>query len=236
MRSSLRSLSGLTAAERFREEDPFTDLWTTISDNRIIGTRSRFEVDLNRPPTKAVYRTPEDCWGLPVWKEDLPMHEVEHSMVAYDAFYAGVEALLIRLLTRHERVVIYDIHSYNHQRKGPGILDDPELNPEVNLGTAHMHHDAWAAIVEALAQALRHGPDGRMHDVRENVKFKGGFFSQWLHQRFGARVCPVAIEFKKVFMNEWTGAPDPYAVADIAKRLAASVPRVLEHLNSPAHA
>ena len=30
--------------------------------------RSRFEVDLNRPREEAVYRVPEDCWGLDVWR------------------------------------------------------------------------------------------------------------------------------------------------------------------------
>ena len=43
--------------------------------NRIIVNRSRFEVDINRPRDKAVYITPEDAWGLHIWKNipDLPL-------------------------------------------------------------------------------------------------------------------------------------------------------------------
>src|SRR5689334_21156460 len=80
MRSSLQALCALDAAQRLREEDPFTDRWTRISDNRIVGLRSRFEVDLNRPREKAVYRVPADCWGLQAWKKELPSSEVELSL------------------------------------------------------------------------------------------------------------------------------------------------------------
>lgn len=51
----------LDDAERLREEDPFTADLTAVAETRIVGYRSRFEVDLNRPPEKAVYRTPDDA-------------------------------------------------------------------------------------------------------------------------------------------------------------------------------
>jgi hypothetical protein len=40
---------------RLREEEPHTGDWTAIAPTRIIGLRSRFEVDLNRPPETAIY-------------------------------------------------------------------------------------------------------------------------------------------------------------------------------------
>jgi N-formylglutamate amidohydrolase len=49
---------------RLREEDPFTDTWAEIAPSRVVALRSRFEVDFNRPREKAVYRRPEDAWGL----------------------------------------------------------------------------------------------------------------------------------------------------------------------------
>src|SRR5690606_35417851 len=47
--------------ERLREEDPFTEHLATVAPTRIVGLRSRFEVDLDRPPEHAVYRTPEEA-------------------------------------------------------------------------------------------------------------------------------------------------------------------------------
>ena len=70
---------------RLREEDPYTGHWTLVAPTRVIGTRSRFEVDLNRPRDKAVYRTPEDAWGLTVWKDDPPEDCFSESLAEYSA-------------------------------------------------------------------------------------------------------------------------------------------------------
>lgn len=236
MRASMEECCVLDRSQRLREEDPFTDRWTDISENRIVGLRSRFEVDLNRPRDKAVYRVPSDCWGLEVWREGLPEEEVQRSLATYDEFYADVGEMVERMLERHPHVTVYDLHSYNHQRQGPGLEDDPQGAPEINLGTANVPLDHWAPVLEVLTTALRIGPDGRSYDVRANVKFKGGHFSKWLNDRFGPRVCPVAIEFKKVFMNEWTGEPDEVAMARIRALLAASVVPVLRAVNELQHA
>jgi N-formylglutamate amidohydrolase len=45
--------------EQLREEDPVTGEWTQIAKTQIVGLRSRFEVDLNRPRDKSVYIKPE---------------------------------------------------------------------------------------------------------------------------------------------------------------------------------
>jgi hypothetical protein len=37
----------------------------------MITHRSRFEVDLNRPRREAVYRIPEDAWGLDIWRDEV---------------------------------------------------------------------------------------------------------------------------------------------------------------------
>lgn len=236
MRPSLKALCWLDEAQRLREEDPFTDRWTTISDNSIVGLRSRFEVDLNRSREKAVYRVPDDCWGLDVWGGELPRIEVERSLVTYDSFFEATAALIERMLSRHARVVVYDLHSYNYQRQGAGIVDDPAGAPEINLGTANVDHETWNEVLDVLHASLSKGPDGRSYDVRENVKFKGGYFSYWLNERFGPRVCPVAIEFKKVFMNEWTGEPDDDSIERLHALLTASVAPVMRATNALQHA
>lgn len=44
----------LSATERLREEDPHTGEWSRIALVRLIGRRSRFEVDLNRLRERAI--------------------------------------------------------------------------------------------------------------------------------------------------------------------------------------
>jgi len=44
--------------------------------------------------------------------------------------------------------------------------------------------------------------------VRFDVKFTGGHQCRWLKSRYGDRCCAIATEFKKVYIDEWTGEPD----------------------------
>ncbi len=136
VRQGLDAYFSLTAQERLREEDPFTGEWTEIAPSRIVAARSRFEVDLNRPREKAIYRTPGDAWGLHVWNETLPDDVVATSLAAYDAFYAMTRTLLSSLVERFGTVFVFDLHSYNHRREGPECAAaDAAGHPDVNIGT-----------------------------------------------------------------------------------------------------
>ena len=56
LREDVAALMALSDSDRLRKEDPFTGGWTSIAPTRVIAQRSRFEIDLNRPRDKAVYR------------------------------------------------------------------------------------------------------------------------------------------------------------------------------------
>ncbi|MCA9259715.1 MAG: N-formylglutamate amidohydrolase [Planctomycetales bacterium] len=225
----------LDSQQRLREEDPCTARWATVAPTQVVGCRSRFEFDLNRPREKAVYLTPDDAWGLQVWKETLPQETFAESLSLYDRFYEEVGTLFDRLLVENRRLVVCDIHSYNHRRGGPQAApDDPALNPEVNLGTGTMDRSRWTPVVDAFLGTMACGEwQGRTLDVRENVKFRGGHFADWLHRRYPESVCVLSIEFKKIYMDEWTGDVDEHAVEALGAALnaaAASAVNALELL------
>ena len=233
VRAEVAELLALDVLHRRREEDPHTAFWTEIAPTRILGRRSRFEVDLNRPREKSVYLTPDDAWGLHVWKSSPPPDDlVERSRAIHDGFYAEVREVLQSLVARHGRVVVYDIHSYNHRRGGPdGPLADPTGNPEVNVGTGTMDRRRWGPVVDRFLHDLGSFDfQGRRLDVRENVKFFGGYFPRWIHENFPTSVCAIAIEFKKFFMDEWTGRTDQAMLEEIKRALEATTGGVLEEL------
>ena len=232
VRSEVGDLLALNPSERLREEDPFTGLWTSVAGNRIVAQRSRFEVDLNRPREKAVYVQPEDAWGLNVWKSPPPQELIQRSLDAYDAFYAEARRICSALAGRHGRFVVLDFHSYNHRRAGATAdPEDPVANPEVNVGTGTMVRERWAPIVNRFIRELREAPVlGRQLDVRENVRFRGGNWPRWIHETFPQSGCALAIEFKKTFMDEWTGEEDSTALEDIHAALYSTVPGILEEL------
>jgi len=234
LRPEIRQLIRLPDAERLREEDPFTGAWTTIAPTRVVVHRSRFEVDMNRPREGAVYRTPEECWGLDVWHEPPSADVLERSYTEHDAFYAHLRELFDRIEREHGRFVVYDLHSYNHRRAGPGEPpDDPAANPEINLGTGSMDRERWGAVVEAFLGTMRaQRIGGRAPDVRENVRFKGGWLSTWVHRTYPDTGVALAIEVKKTFMDEWTGVPDEARLDEVRRALAATVPAVRQALGT----
>lgn len=217
----------LPASERLREEDPYTARLTDVAPTRIVGLRSRFEIDLNRPPEKALYRTPDDAWGLEVWRDGVPDAVVARSTAIYDAFYRAVGDLLDEKVREYGSVVVYDLHSYNHRRDGSdGPAADPEANPEVNIGTGTLDRDRWGDLVDGFISDLRDGAAEaglRDLDVRENVKFQGGHFSRWIHDRYGSDACVIAVEFKKTFMDEWTGELDETHFSRLRQALESTV-------------
>ncbi|QDU62725.1 N-formylglutamate amidohydrolase [Planctomycetes bacterium Pan216] len=218
--------------DRLREEDPFTDQWTLIAPSRINVFKSRFEFDLNRPRERCIYLTPDDAWGLRVWNRRPSAEVIEGTLALYDAFYVDLEQLLGTLLSKHRRVVVYDLHTYNHRRLGPGrAVADPRQNPDVNLGTGTMDRGRWSRVVDRFLSRMSDvGIEGRRLDVRENVKFRGGHFPRWIHDTFPDSVCVLSIEFKKFFMDEWTGQPDNEALDAITQALGATTEAVLEEL------
>jgi N-formylglutamate amidohydrolase len=233
VREEVASRLALNAEERLREEDPHTDFLIQWAPTRIVGLRSRYEIDLNRPRELAVYRTPEEAWGVNVWTAPLPSEVVERSLGSYDLFYGTVEATLRELVKVHERVIVLDVHTYNHRRdRAAGTCADPQTNPEVNIGTGSMDRQYWAPVVDGLIAQLR-GYDywGRRLDVRENIKFKGGNFCRWIHKTFPRQVCAAAIEFKKFFMDEWTGEVDREQLAELRSALESTAPGLIQILS-----
>ena len=217
---------------RLREEDPHTGVWTSVAPTRIVGLRSRFEVDLNRPREAAVYLNPDDAWGMKVWKTRPTAQVIERSLALYDRFYRDVGSVLDELTGRFGRVVVFDLHSYNFRRLGPDApLADPRHNPEVNVGTRTMDRQRWAPIVDRFMEALRDFDYlGRRLDVRENAKFLGGHFAGWIHETYPKSACAISVEFKKFFMDEWSGAAHPTQMDAIGRVLRWAADCVLEEL------
>jgi N-formylglutamate deformylase len=233
IRPALRRHLALPAEERLREEDPLTGLLADTGDSQLRVRTSRFEVDLNRPREKAFPRRPEDTWGLQVWRE-LPLeHEIEASLNLHDRFYRMIEQVVARQIERYGMVVVIDIHSYNHRRDGAGQAPaDPTDNPDIDVGLTELDKHRFRPLTDALMHRLAEVPvrDAKP-DVRANVRYPdGGYFPKWLHARFGADVCAITLEYKKMFMDEWSSTADIVALHALRAGLLHALDGVREHV------
>ena len=230
LRPVLNAYMALREDERLREEDPYTGKLAALFPNHIVARYSRFETDLNRSRDKAIYLKPEDAWGLQVWRQALPDEEVETSLANYDAFYTATAEYLQKIIDRWGYVIVYDLHSYTHRRGGPQSEPaDPEKNPEINLGLGNMDQERWRTVIDTFTQSYKASfPQQEEPDIRENVKFEGGHFMHWIHERFGSKACVLSIEFKKTFMDEWTHELDQERFTLMGKALQNTVKPVLD--------
>ena len=212
LRPDVAAAMCLPEADRLREEDPFTGQAVKGVPTHIIAHRSRFEFDLNRPAETAVYTTPEQSWGLQVWRSEPDRALVADSLAIHAAYYRMLGDLLDGIVEKEGRFVLIDAHSYNHRRDGPDAQATPQADaPDINIGTFSMPRSDWAFLLDPLMDEMRRFDfNGRNLDVRENVAFQGkGEQTRFVHDRYPGRGCAIALEFKKFFMDEWTGEPDP---------------------------
>jgi N-formylglutamate deformylase len=219
---------------RLLEEDLYTAEWASIGDSSVVVHRSRFELDLNRPREQAVYLKPGDAWGLQVWRHPLPARVIEESRALHDRFYQELYELLERVQRDWGRFVVLDLHSYNHRRDGPGQPPaDPAENPDVNVGTGSLDRRRWSRLVDRFIDDLRaHEIGDRPLDVRENVRFEGAYLVRWVNSTFAGAACALAIEVKKVFMDEYMGVIDPVSWKKIHRALEAAAAGSRQELRS----
>ncbi len=220
---------------RLTEEDPFTEFFIRDVPNRVVFHRSRFEIDLNRERDGAFYMRPDQAWGLNIWREAPTAGLVDRSLAVHDAYYAMLGQMLAGIGAEFGSFVLLDIHSYNHRRAGANAEPTAEADaPVINIGTSSMDRERWADVVEPFMESLRSTPfRGASLDVRENIAFQGkGEQTRFVHENFPLSGCAIAVEFKKVFMDEWTGEPDRDVLQVLRGAVRQSLPVLLAGLRA----
>ena len=237
VRPELASLMALDETGRLREEDPFTEFTIRDVPNRIVFHRSRFEIDLNRDRAGAVYLRPEQAWGLNVWRAMPGDDLIQRSLAVHDSYYAMLAHLLSDIEAEFGTFVLLDMHSYNHRRGGADGAPTADVDaPVINIGTSSMDRARWADVLDPFIESLRSFEfRGTGLDVRENVAFQGkGEQTRFVHENFPLSGCAIAVEFKKVFMDEWTGEPDREALMLFRRAIRESLPVLLSALKAHA--
>jgi uncharacterized protein (TIGR02421 family) len=206
-RASLEELCLLDESERYFEEDPFTGEFIQSLPITLIGGDSRYEYDLNRDESKCIY---DIAWGEKVWENELPKNEIAISLQKHRNFYRVVHALIEKLESDFGASVIYDMHSYNHQRHDTTYL--------FNIGIENIDIKRYNSEISHWKRELLKIKVKRVKtEVSVNHIFYGrGYLLKYVKDNFNNSLV-LATEVKKVYMDEATGTAYPQIIQALSK-------------------
>ena len=228
VRPGLGKYLGVSRIERLREEDPYMERFAEDFPLRLIARDSRFEYDLNREIGKAIYPVNGLKWGLQVWRQPLPESEIGITLAKYREFHALLDLMIKWLLESHRHVILFDLHSYCYRREVDRAWWEDDL-PEINLGTRSVNRSYFSAPVDLFLNTVSGiRMDGHLLRVGENQAFPGGYLTRKYAGTHNRQVLILAIEYKKVFMDERTGELYPEKLELLRKNLVVARDRVLQ--------
>lgn len=216
-----------TEEERLGEEDPRTDEFCYYFPNHIVAHDSRFAYDLNRCLEGCIYRN-DKSFGVPRWKEDLTIDEINLLKIRHINFYKKLEDILGDMTSTNSFGIVLDFHSYNTKIRNK--------NPDINIGTGCINiSTGWADKIHkdrinGFANSLGGMVIGdRKLSVAQNEIFKGGYLNQFISNNYPG-ILVFSIEFaKKLFMSEETGEFNEERFASLKQQFQE---RVMEYLES----
>jgi N-formylglutamate deformylase len=230
IRDELRDAVAVTPADQYREEDPGTEKFIKDFPIQIIALDSRFEYDLNRSSDRAVYLTPDMAWGLTVWNRPLTKEEINISLAKHQEFHQLMDIVTDFLVQQNNHAYIFDVHSYCYQREEQ-LRWYVDRKPVINLGTEAINQNIYGESIKNFRNHLSQiSVDERLISVAENDVFKGGYLARRLCARNHDRLAVLAIEFKKIFMDEWAGEFYPAIFDDLVVKFSLAVAKLIEEL------
>lgn len=205
-----------TEYDRWYEEDPCTKQMVQSHPIVISGSDSRFEYDLNRPEETAIFDT---AWGKQLWKKPLTDDEKLRSLLKHANFYKVVHALITKIESIHNKVIVFDMHSYNWKRWERAV-------PTWNLGTSNIDNKRFGTIVNSWSAKL--STIKLPHDLPQtsliNDTFQGnGYFLKFITQNF-KNTLVLATEISKIYCDELTGVIYPEVVKTVEEQLKQLIP------------
>jgi uncharacterized protein (TIGR02421 family) len=209
-----KSKIALDNYNRWYEEDPHTGDFISSMPITLIGNDSRYEYDLNRSPENCVY---DEAWGNKVWKKKLTPKEKQEALTKHSNYYKVTFALIKQLEKMFGGCVVYDMHSYNHQRW------DREV-PLFNIGTERLDQKKFGKYIDHWKGELATIKLPNIENVTAiNDVFQGkGYNLEFITSHF-KNTLVLATEVKKVYCNELTGESFPKIVKELQQKLKKAI-------------
>ena len=227
VRDEILDILAVSEKDRLREEDPYMDRFISDFPIRIYGRDSRFEYDLNRNPYRALYDFDKPKWGLNIWKREVTEEEHAVSIKKHREFHELLELVSRFMLRQNRHALLFDLHAYCYQRETRQSWFEDE-RPEINIGTGAVNREVFEPAIDCFKSNLQRTKINDHHlRISENEIFFGGYLSRHLSRIYHDRLLVLALEYKKIFMDEWTGKPYPEVMEKLIRDFRRAVLRAV---------
>ena len=131
--------------------------------------------------------------------------------------------------------MVLDVHSYNHRRDGARATRPRLGEPRGQRRYGKPRHRPVRAAGRALhGRAARRRWAAARSTFARTSSLPGRLLARWVHEQYPRAGCVLAIEFKKTFMDEWTGdLDDDRARPELAAALRGTLPTLAQKLRGP---
>lgn len=214
VRHEMLERTALSEEQRLFEEDPHTERFAELFPIAVVACSSRFEYDVNRPPHRAVYRRPEDAWGMDLWKETPGEETIRRSLEKHEEFHDLMDVVAGHIIGGYGRGVIFDFHAYNRRCASCGPPESTEWlaeeRPEIDVCTARIGREQWAKAIDLWKELLGEIEiNGERLRIGENSVFMGGYLAGRMAETYGTKILHLVTEVKKIYMDETRGVLFP---------------------------
>jgi uncharacterized protein (TIGR02421 family) len=212
IRSGLSNKIALDDYERWYEEDPHTADFIASMPITLVGNDSRYEYELNRK--EPVY---DEAWGKQVWKKPLSKKELKVSAQKHENYYKVTHALIEKLEDLFGASLVYDVHSYNHQRWDRDV-------PVFNIGVEKIDTKKYAKYINNWKEELEQIElTGITVKAELNDVFYGrGYNLEYISKNFNNTLV-LATEISKIYCDEKTGEIYPQVIKNIQARFKKAI-------------
>ena len=212
IRSGLSNKIALDDYERWYEEDPHTADFIASMPITLVGNDSRYEYELNRK--EPVY---DEAWGKQVWKKPLSKKELKVSAQKHENYYKVTHALIEKLEDLFGASLVYDVHSYNHQRWDRDV-------PVFNIGVEKIDTEKYAKYINNWKEELEQIElTGITVKAELNDVFYGrGYNLEYITKNFNNTLV-LATEISKIYCDEKTGEIYPQVIKNIQARFKKAI-------------
>lgn len=212
IRSGLSNKIALDDYERWYEEDPHTADFIASMPITLVGNDSRYEYELNRK--EPVY---DEAWGKQVWKKPLSKKELKVSAQKHENYYKVTHALIEKLEDLFGASLVYDVHSYNHQRWDRDV-------PVFNIGVEKIDTKKYAKYINNWKEELEQIElTGITVKTELNDVFYGrGYNLEYITKNFNNTLV-LATEISKIYCDEKTGEIYPQVIKNIQARFKKAI-------------